>query len=316
MSAPEQASPAPGAAAPGPADKIGDRFVAAGLLTAEQVRRVVERQQLDGSRFGEAAVRLGLLRDTDVQSVLSQQFRYATALGSSAGIDPSLAIALEPFGAEAEAVRRIRAELSIRLGALPKLALAVVSPSEGEGKSYLAASLAVAYAQLGRRTLLVNANMRTSGRQDDLFGLGARSEGLSTLLAGRSALVPGVQVPAFPLLHVLGPGPQPPNPLEILLEPALERMLAAFAEDFDVFIVDTPAATGSSDAQVIARQVGQCLLVGRRDRTLLQDLERTRVEMVTAGVQTVGIVYNTFEADARRRGGGLLRRLRAWARRR
>lgn len=297
------------------ADKIGERFVQAGLLTPVQVERVVERQLADGIRFGEAAVRLGLLAEADVQSVLAQQFRYTAGPAAGAGLDRSLAIALEPFGAEAEAVRRIRAELSIRLADLPKLAVAVVSPSEGEGKSYLAASLAIAYAQLGRRTLLINANLRASGQRDP-FGLGlGGGEGLSSQLAGRAPPQPGVPVPGFPLLRVLGPGPQPPNPLEILLEPALERLMAAFAEEVDVFIVDTPAASASSDAQVIARQVGQCVLVGRRDRTLLQDLERTQAQMATAGVQTVGIVYNTFDADARRRGpgaAGWLRRLLPW----
>jgi len=280
-----------------PPDKIGDRFVHAGLLTQDQVARVMERQQREGLRFGEAAVQLGLLSQADVQSVLSQQFRYATGAGPRTGLDPSLAIALAPYSEEAEAVRRVRAELSIRLSGLPKLAVAVVSPHDGEGKSYLATSLAIAYSQTGKRTLLVNANLRGSG-QRDWFGLN-RQDGLSTMLAGRAPVSAGDPVPGFPLLHVIGAGPQPPNPLEILLEPALERLLTSFAEDFDVFIVDTPGASGSSDAQVIARQVGQCLLVGRQHVTRLEDLERTQVQLTTSGAQTVGIVYNTFDAGAR-----------------
>lgn len=292
----ETVAPAPTASAT-PPDKIGDRFVHAGLLTHEQVARVMERQQREGLRFGEAAVQLGLLSQADVQSVLSQQFRYATGAGPRTGLDPSLAIALAPFSAEAEAVRRVRAELSIRLSGLPKLAVAVVSPHDGEGKSYLATSLAIAYSQTGKRTLLVNANLRGSG-QRDWFGLN-RQDGLSTMLAGRAPISAGDPVPGFPLLHVIGSGPQPPNPLEILLEPALERLLTSFAEDFDVFIVDTPGASGSSDAQVIARQVGQCLLVGRQHVTRLEDLERTQVQLTTSGAQTVGIVYNTFDAGAR-----------------
>jgi len=293
LDAPPAAPQAP-AAAP---DKIGDRFVHAGLLTHDQVARVVERQRTAGLRFGEAAVQLKLLSQADVQSVLSQQFRYATGAGPRTGLDPSLAIALAPYSAEAEAVRRVRAELSIRLSDLPKLAVAIVSPGEGEGKSYLAASLAIAYSQLGKRTLLVNANLRSSG-QRDWFGLN-RQDGLSTMLAGRAPISAGEPAPGFPLLHVIGSGPQPPNPLEILIEPALERLLTSFAEDFDVFIVDTPGASVSSDAQVIARQVGQCLLVGRQHVTRLEDLERTQAQLATSGAQTVGIVYNTFDAGAR-----------------
>lgn len=290
-------SPADAASPPASPDKIGDRFVLAGLLTHDQVARVVEHQRRHNQRFGEAAVQMGLLSQADVQSVLSQQFRYATGVGPGTGLDPSLAIALAPFSAEAEAVRRVRAELSIRLSGLPKLAVAIVSPGDDEGKTYLAASLAIAYSQLGKRTLLVNANMRTSG-QRDLFGL-TRQNGLSTMLAGRAPIDAGEHAPGFPLLHVITSGPQPPNPLELLLEQGLERLLTSFAEDFDVFIVDTPGASDSSDAQVIARQVGQCLLVGRQHVSLLEDLERTQAQMSTSGAQTVGVVYNTFDADAR-----------------
>lgn len=320
---PPAAAPQGVAAAPAelPPDKIGDRFVGAGLLTDTQVAKVMEHQQRHGLRFGEAAVQLGLLSQNDVQSVLAQQFRYATGVGPRTGLDPALAIAHAPFSAEAEAVRRVRAELSIRLSGLPKLAVAIVSPGEGEGKSYLAASLAIAYSQLGKRTLLVNANLRSSG-QRDWFGLN-RQDGLSTMLAGRAPISAGEHAPGFPWLHVIGSGPQPPNPLEILLEPALERLLTSFAEDFDVFIIDTPGAGGSSDAQVIARQVGQCLLVGRRDVTRLEDLERTQQQMATSGAQTVGVVYNTFDAGARAPRAGPLNekpgkppgRLQRWLRR-
>ncbi|MES2186497.1 MAG: polysaccharide biosynthesis tyrosine autokinase [Pseudomonadota bacterium] len=299
---------------PAAPDKIGDRFVAAGLLTQAQVAQIVACQHAESLRFGEAAQRLGLLSEDAIQSVLAQQFRYATAVGPAAGLDPSLVIASAPFSPEAEAVRRVRAELSIRLSGLPKLAVAIVSPSEGEGKSYLAASLAIAYSQAGQRTLLVNANLRASG-QSDLFGMG-HHEGLSTMLAGRSAIEPGKPAPGFPGLNVLGAGPRPPNPLEILREPALERLIATFSEEFDVFIVDTPAAGTSSDAQVIARQVGQCLLVGRQHTTRLEDLERTQSQMQTSGAQTVGIVYNTFDPRSRRPvRSGLLGRLQSWVRR-
>lgn len=296
QSGPAMEQQVPSGAAFAAPDKIGDRFVHAGLLNYEQVARVVERQKRDNLRFGEAAVQLGLLSQADVQSVLAQQFRYATGTGPLTGLDKSLAIALAPFSAEAEAVRRVRAELSIRLSGLPKLAVAIVSPGENEGKSYLAASLAIAYSQLGKRTLLVNANLRGTG-QRDWFGLN-RQDGLSTMLAGRAPISAGDPVPGFPSLHVIGSGPQPPNPLEILLEPALERLLTSFAEDFDVFIIDTPGAGGSSDAQVIARQVGQCLLVGRQHVTRLEDLERTQAQLATSGAQMVGIVYNTFDAGA------------------
>ena len=85
----------------GTADKMGSRFVEAGLLTQDQVARVVELQNSANIRFGEAAVRLGLLTEQNVQTVLSEQFNYATALMPTDSLDDSLDIALAPFGLEA-----------------------------------------------------------------------------------------------------------------------------------------------------------------------------------------------------------------------
>jgi len=280
------------ASPPANADQMGSRFIEAGLLTEAQVAHVIALQTTANIRFGEAAVQLGLLTEHDVQMVLSQQFNYATAQAASDRLDKSLDIALASFGMEAEAIRHIRAELSIRLGQQDKISLAIVSATEGEGKSYLAASLALAFSQMGKRTLLIDANMRAA-RQHVLFGL-ENKEGLSTILAGRSAISAGTQAEGFPHLHVLSAGPQPPNPLEILLQPALTHLMQQLSADFDVFIVDTPAAESSSDAQTIAQQVGMCLLVARQHYAKLSDLRRTEAQMKTSGTQIIGTVYNAF----------------------
>ena len=299
------------AASSAAADKMGARFVEAGLLTQDQVAHVVELQNSANIRFGEAAVRLGLLTEQNVQAVLSEQFNYATALFPSKNLDPTLAIAHAPFGLESEAIRQIRAELSIRLSDLERISVALVSANEREGKSYLAASLALAFSQMGKRTLLIDADLR-SARQHGLFGLDNKT-GLSTMLAGRTPIAAGVGAEGFPHLRVLCAGPKPPNPLEILLQPALSNLMKQLADDFDVFIVDTPAAKTSSDAQTIAQQVGMCLLVGRQHYTTLDDLRQTQTQMQTAGAQILGTVYNEFSEDTTPVGGNKFwNRLRKW----
>ncbi|ANY16797.1 polysaccharide biosynthesis tyrosine autokinase [Bordetella pseudohinzii] len=285
-------------------DKMGERFVRLGLLTEEQVARVVQLQQAERLRFGQAAVKLGFVSEARVQSVLAEQYRYDYASAQHAEI--KLPIAAMPFGREAEAIRQLRAEISIRLEDLPRIAVAVVSPQDGEGRSYLAASLAVAFAQTGRRTLLVNANLRASGQQDLLGGGGGA--GLSSILAGRAASGESRAVAGFPALGVLDAGPQPPNPAELLREPALRRVLEAYAGQYEIFIVDTPAAAQSPDAQSIARQVDACLLVARKDVTALGELTRTAEQLETAGARVLGTVYNEYDPE---RGRGWRDWLRA-----
>jgi protein-tyrosine kinase len=301
--------------ASGAADRIGACFLAAGLLTEDQVAHVVELQNVVSIRFGEAAIHLGLLTEQNVQEMLSRQFNYATALAPVAGLDNSLGIALAPFGQEAEAIRRIRAELSMRFPDQEKIAIAIVSPGDGEGKSYLAASLALAFSQMEKRTLLIDADMRFPV-QHLLFNLENKT-GLSTMLAGRTAISSGILAQGFPYLRILNAGPRPPNPLEILLRPTLGKLMQQLTDDFDTFIIDTPSAQTSSDAQIIARQVGTCLLVTRQHHSRLDQLRRTQTQMQTAGAHIIGVVYNEFgEQDAldQLEGNGrkLWRRLRKW----
>lgn len=273
-------------------DRIGDRFIKAGLLTVAQAANAAQLQQSEGLRFGAAAVKLRYITDHDVHTVLSEQFRYPIAADTDSGIALLLAIAHAPSSAEAESIRRIRAEVAIRLEGNTQLAFAVISPNDGEGKSYLAASLAIAFAQAGSRTLLIDANMRDAGLQA-FFGV-AGDAGLSSMLAGRAARIAGVVVPRFPMLHVLGAGPMPPNPVEILCDFALRSLIDSFEQAFDVVIVDTPAVSIGSDAQIIAQQIGNCLLVGRKDVTTISDLSFTQELLDTAGVRIVGTVYNAF----------------------
>ncbi|OZI70863.1 CpsD/CapB family tyrosine-protein kinase [Bordetella genomosp. 12] len=287
-----------------PAEKMGERFVRLGVLTEAQVAQVVQLQQAEQLRFGQAAVKLGFVTEERVQAVLAEQYRYDYA--SAQQTDITLPIAAMPFGREAEAIRQIRAEISIRLEELPRIALAVVSPQDKEGRAYLSASLAIAFAQTGRRTLLVNANLRASG-QETLLG-SASGAGLSAILAGRAPAGESRAVPGFPALGVLDAGPQPPNPAELLREPALGRVLAAYADQYEVFIVNTPPAADSSDAQSIARQVDACLLVARKDLTSLNALTRSADLLENAGARVLGTVYNEYDP---RGGRGWLARLRS-----
>lgn len=278
-------------------EKMGERFMRAGLLTQEQVERTVSLQNEEGLRFGQAAVRLGFVSDAMVQSVLAEQYNYSAAASGQQSVNIALAIANAPFSEEAEAIRQLRAQISIRLEGEARISVAVLSPSDNEGRAYLASSLAVAFAQTGRRTLLVDANLR--GRKErSLLGVG-EGVGLSTLLAGRAQSAAARSVPGFPALAVLDSGPQPPNPGELLREPAFMEVLNRCATEYEVVIVNTPPFGSATEAQSIARQVDACVLVARKDVTLIADLEHAAQQLQAAGVRLLGTVYNEYDPDAK-----------------
>ncbi len=294
---------------PASAESIGEQLIRTGRLTSIQVLQIVELQRREKLRFGEAAMRLGLLTELDLQSALAGQYNYANTISGDNSMFSHLAIASEPFGREAEAVRQIRAGISNQLSSPAPQTLAIVSPGQNEGKSYMASSLAVAFAQAGKRTLLINGNLRESGQHGLLSNPAPGHPGLSSILAGRAAPQPGVAVPYFPKLNLLDAGPPPPNPAELLLEPALKSLIQSFSTKFDLFIIDTAAYTLYSDAQIIVRQADAYIALARRDQTELGALREMSRQLEQLSVLSLGTIYN--EAPATKASSLLKRNLRA-----
>ncbi len=241
--------------------RMGDAFIRAKKLTAEQVNNVVRIQNERGLLFGEAAVKLGYLSSAEIEDVLEKQFNFNSPLGRrGTQIASSLAIVHSPYSEEAEGIRRLRSQIVSKVGEGQQIALTILSPLKREGKSHVAASLAVAFAQLNIPTMLIDANLRAPTLHK-LFGI-PNQTGLSTMLARRSPKTIDQTHPVMPNLWVLSSGPPPPNPLEILSPPNFSSLLARFSSEINVFIIDTPAATIWADGETIARQTGFALMVG------------------------------------------------------
>ena len=272
--------------------RMGDAYIKSKRLTAEEVDSIVQLQEKLQIRFGEAAVILGLLTKDEVREVLDVQFDYTSFMtnGKPSSISSTLDIVHSPGSEAAEAIKRLRSELLVRFGQNKSNALALLSPLKREGKSHIAASLAIAFAQLNIKTMLIDANLRVPV-QHKLFGL-PNQFGLSTILAKRSAKSLDSIPQVMPNFWVLTSGPLPPNPLEIISTPKLSSLLEYFSSDVSVFIVDTPATMQWADAQMIARQTGYGLFVARQNVTKLADLKNVKREMETAGVEIVGTVFN------------------------
>ncbi len=263
-------------------------------LDEKQVQAILEHQRKQGMRFGEAAVALRLATHDDVLQALSRQFHYSFFPEMSGGSRGELVIASNPFSDEAEAFRDLRTQLM--MGVLssdqPRRALAVLSPDVGDGKSYIAANLAVGFSQLGGRTLLVDADMRTP-RVHRLFGIEATS-GLSNILSGRNDDDMVQQVMDLPGLYVLPVGTIPPNPMELLQRPALGILLFELLSKFDHVVVDTPAATHGADARVIAARAGAALVVGRKGRSKMDDMQELVSKLGKSPIQIAGVVMNEY----------------------
>jgi capsular exopolysaccharide synthesis family protein len=169
--------------------------------------------------------------------------------------------------------------------------LAIVGAGRAEGGSYLAANLAIVFAQMGENTLLIDADMR-SPRQHILFQLNNQL-GFSSLLAGRSDVASALHTIQFiPKLQVLTAGPIPPNPLELLNRDNLTELLEWAGRTYDIVLIDTSSASIGADAMIIAAKAGAAIAVARANGTKLASYLSMVEELKRSGIHLVGSVLN------------------------
>jgi protein-tyrosine kinase len=275
--------------------KIGALLCSLGKLNREKVDAILGCQGLRAIRFGEAAIELGLLSEPDIQEALERQYDYPTLRHDHVTAHPGLVAACLPFSEAAATLRKLRTELDLRWFAHQHNArrcLAIVSPGRGEGRSSLVANLAVAFAQRGDRTLVIDADLRAPA-QHDYFGLDNRA-GLSAFLSGRDSREAIQPVPGFHSLSVLAAGCMPPNPQELLSRPAFGHLLADMERTFDIVLLDTPSCEIEVDAQIIAARAGGALLLARTGMTQAQRLRTLAGQLRSAGTAVVGATMKAF----------------------
>ena len=273
---------------------IGELIAESCNLKPEQVDQILALQRKTGVRFGEAAIELGLANTADVLHALAQQYHYPYAAQAEHKQSPELVTLNDPVSAPSESFRAIRSQVMKRVfndRTHPRRALAVVSPNAGDGKTYFAANLAISLAQLGGRTLLIDADLR-GPRQHRVYNL-ANTVGLEGILSGRADRHGVQQVPGVPGLFLLPVANPPPNPLELVERPSFGLLIRELAAQFDHVVVDTPAAQFGADAAVIAEHCGASLMLVRQHVTQIAAFDDMVVQLQDdTSLQLVGVVLN------------------------
>jgi capsular exopolysaccharide synthesis family protein len=213
---------------------------------------------------------------------------------------PPLQASADLRSAFAEAYRSVRTALQFSTDAGVPTTLLISSATPGEGKSTTALLLARNLAQLGKRVLLVDADLRNPSlhRVLDLDN----GKGLSSYLAGAISPVAAVQPGGSDNLWVISSGPLPPNPAELLASPKMAALLQMAVEHYDQVIVDGPPILGLADAPILSHLTAGTLLMiaaGKTRRTLLRGALK---RLAIARGRVVGSIVTMY--DARRAGSG------------
>ena len=200
----------------------------------------------------------------------------------------------DPRSAFAEAYRSVRTALQFSTDhGVPKVLL-VTSASASEGKSTTATTLARNFAQLGKRVLLIEADLRSPSLHRLM---GVRSEtGLSSLLAGAASASQVIMDTDDERLKVMLAGPLPPNPAELLAGSRLLSMLTVASEKFDQVIIDGPPVLGLADAPILSNVTGGTLMVVQAGETRIKTAQAALKRLAAARAHVLGAILTHYDA--------------------
>jgi protein-tyrosine kinase len=273
--------------------RIGHLLLELGKITSADVEKISRAQKEGGGlRFGDAALKLGLIKESDIRQVLALQFDYPYLETWQTNYSPDLVAAYHPFSPQVEALRALRSHLMMSWFDKGYKTLAVVSANADEGASFLAANLAVVFSQQGARTLLIDANLRAP-QQHTIFNL-KENLGLADIIAGRASMDVIKKIGHFVDLSVLGAGTIAPNPQELLNRPNFTSLMNQVADQYDVVLVDTTPASSTADVQPTVARCGGALLVSRLNQTSHGDLVDVKSKISVTGASIVAAVVNDF----------------------
>ncbi len=243
-------------------DPVARKLLDDGLVDREQFEKIVAYSRQLNVSLREAAIALNYVhpRDLPDRAAIPAVLRPSTRVA----VRPTdeVVVAYETTDDVTDQFLAIRTQVQLRwlsLGGPEHRLISVVSPRRGDGRSYVAANLAVAFARIGYRTLLVDADLR-NGRLHELFRM-EETAGLSALLTGKSTVGAVAEIGGLEHLAVLGRGAHEPNPSDLIAHERFATLLRAAANSFDVVIVDTPSQLSAPESRVVASVTKGCVLV-------------------------------------------------------
>ena len=215
--------------------------------------------------------------------------------------DRALVTMADASSGASEAYRALRTTLLFSQDASGLKSIMVTSALAGEGKTTVAANLAVVFAQQGVRVLLVDCDLRRA-RLHHLFHV-QRTPGLTTLLAG--TVKPGAAIRATKVrnLSLLPAGAPPPNPAELLGGQDMAATLEYLVGEFDLLICDAPPLLAAADASILATKTEGVLMVVRAGKVEQEVVRMAQQQLTTVGARVVAAVLNDPDSEVKRYGG-------------
>jgi succinoglycan biosynthesis transport protein ExoP len=231
------------------------------------------------------------------RSRMSKLLNSASANGKDMNVE--LVSYSMPQSQVSEAFRSLRTSLLLSQAGHPPQVILVSSALPREGKTTAAVNLAVTLAQLGDRTLLIDADLRKPGVTRALSLPEGKYAGLSSYLAGVSSMdLVTVPHPVIPNLCVVPTGPIPPNPADLLSSARMQQGINELRSEYKFIVVDSPPVMAATDAVILSVLVDGVLLVVRSGETPKEAFSRTRDLLAGVKCRMLGVLLNAVDSKA------------------
>lgn len=256
------------------------------------------REYLDTSlKTIEDIERLGFPVLGSIPFIASQRIETHTKKlnGEIQRIESRLITHFAPKSPISEAYRTLRTNIQYTKIDRPIRTVLVTSSNPGEGKSTSVANIAITFAQMGAKTLLVDTDLRRPVLHA-IFNH-PRTEGLTNVLVGNIDLNKGIRPTHIDNLSLLCSGTLPPNPSELLASDAMEKLLEKASAQFDILLFDSPPVIAVTDAAVLATKLDGVVLVIKSGETNKDAILRSRVLLENVNAKIFGILVNGVNID-------------------
>ncbi len=204
----------------------------------------------------------------------------------------------KPTSSFSEAIKTVRTNLKFSAINKEVKTIMVTSSVPGEGKSFVTANLACAFAQFNERVLLIDCDLR-KGRQHKIFGISSnKTLGMSNLLIDedyRATAKNYVKKTKIKNLYLLPAGTFPPNPSELLASERCANLLKLLRNHFDIILIDCPPVTGLNDALVVSSYVDTSIIVAKYKQTPMELLEKSKKSLDNVGAKIAGVILNQVD---------------------
>lgn len=209
--------------------------------------------------------------------------------------ETDLLININPKSMFSESIKSIRTNLQFSAVDKDLKVILSTSPEAGDGKSFITANLAAAYAQDGKKVLIIDCDLRR-GRQHTIFNImNPTNAGYSNLILNykdeikMSRYIVKTDVKNIDLLPT---GPIPPNPIELLSSKSNADLLEALREHYDIILLDCPPILGMSDTSILTKYSDANILVVSSGKTQIDMIEKAKKAFETANSKINGVIIN------------------------